>query len=190
MSIADLFHALARYHPLSDAFKEALEKEMIPLSPTKNYILLAMPNVSTHAYYLASGFAVSYSFYEGKRITEAFWKPGDIILSFESFFRQTPALESIQLIPKSDVYCISYTRVMELLNTFPEAQLICRAVLLQHYVQCRTRLHDMQRLSAYQRFQKLLHTYPTLERIVSQDAIASYLGITAQSLARMKRKAH
>lgn len=190
MHFADLFQALSRYHPLTDRFKAALEKEIILLSPTKNYILLSVPNVSTHAYFLVNGFAVSYSFYEGRKITEAFWKPGEIMVSLESFFQQTPARETIQLIPKSDVYCISYARVMELLDTFPEAQRICRAILVQHYAQRCSRLHDMQRLSAYQRFQKLLSTYPNLERIVSQDAIASYLGITAQSLARMKRKAH
>lgn len=188
MSIARLFNVLAGYYPLSEGFKKALEKEMIPLSPIKNHVLLEAPNISTHAYYLVDGFALSYSFHESKKITEAFWNPGEIIVSFESFFEQVPSMESIQLLKKSEVLYISYASVMKLLEAFPEAQWICRAIIIKHYTQCRARIHDMQRLSAHQRFEKLLRAYPDLELIVSQDAIASYLGITAQSLARMKRK--
>ena len=187
MNIAGLFNVLASYYPLSKDFKNELEKGMIPLSRPKNHILLEAPTISNHAYYLEDGFAVSYSFHEGKKKTETFWKPGDIIVSFESFFEQVPSMETIQLLRKSDALCISHHRVMDLLEKFPEAQQICRAIIIRHYAHCRARLHDMQRLSAHQRFEKLLHAYPDLEITVSQDSIASYLGITAQSLSRMKR---
>lgn len=190
MRIDGLLTVLASYHPLSPAFREALEKELIPLSPPKNHILLAVPNISTHAYFLVDGFAISYSFYEGRKLTQAFWKPGEIIVSFESFFKQTPSQETIQLLRKSDVLCISFKSVMHLLEKFPEAQHICRGIIIRHYVQCRERIHALQRSRAHERFKKLLLDYPDLELIVSQDAIASYLGITGQSLARMKRKAN
>jgi hypothetical protein len=48
-------------------------------------------------------------------------------------------------------------------------------------------MRDMRHLTAFQRFEKLLVTFPDVELIVPQDSIASYLGITAQSLSRLKR---
>lgn len=189
MNAEGLFEVLAAYHPLSDAFKHALEKELIPLSLPKNHLLLEAPKIATHAFFLEEGFAMSYSFLNGRKVTENFWKAKQIIVAFESFFEQAPSMECIQLMRKSDVLCISYESVQKMFEAFPEAGQINRVIMNRHYAQSRARMRDMQRLNAMQRLEKLLATFPDIEMIVSQDAIASYLGITAQSLARIKRKA-
>lgn len=160
---------------------------MTVLSLPKNYLLLEAPKISEHAYYLDEGFALSYSFYNGTKVTENFWKGGEIMASFESFLEQKPSLENIQLMQKSEVFCISYDSVMHLLKMFHEGRHVQQILLSRLYARYRTRTHDMERLSAHLRFEKLLGTYPNLEGIVSQHAIATYLGITAQSMARMKR---
>ena len=188
MNAEGLFNVLAAYHPLSDEFKNALEKELILLSLPKNHILLEAPKIATHAFFLDKGFAMSYSFLNGKKVTEDFWKSKQIMVAFESFFEQTPSMESIQLMRKSDVLYISYDSVQKMFELFPEAQRIYRGIMNRHYAQSRTRIRDMQRMKAKQRLEKLLAGFPNIEVIVSQDAIASYLGITAQSLARIKRK--
>ena len=188
MNTEGLFNVLAAYHPLSDEFKTALEKELIPLSLPKNYLLLEAPKIATHAYFLDKGFAMSYSFLNGKKVTENFWKSKQIMVAFESFFDQTPSMECIQLMRKSDVLCISYDSVQTMFELFPEAHRIYRGIMNKHYAQSRARTRNMQRLKARQRLEKLLAVFPDIEMIVSQDAIASYLGITAQSLARIKRK--
>lgn len=188
MNVDGLFNVLAAYHRLSDDFKEALEQELIPLSLPKNHLLLEAPRISTHAFFLDKGFAMSYSFLNGKKVTENFFKAGQIMVAFESFFEQTPSMEFIQLMKKSDILCISYDSVQKMFERFPEAQRIYRSIMNRHYSQSRARIRDMQRLTASQRLQKLLAAFPNIEMIVSQDAIASYLGITAQSLARIKRK--
>jgi CRP-like cAMP-binding protein len=188
MSPEGLFNVLAAFHPLSNEFKKALEKELIPMSLPKHHILLEAPKVSSHAYFLDKGFAMSYSFYMGRKVTEDFWHSGQIMAAFESFFEQKPSAVFIQLMTKSDVFCISYTSVQNLFEGYPEAQRIYRSILNRNYAENLTRIQDMQRLKASQRLQKLLAALPDIEMIVSQDAIASYLGITAQSLARIKRK--
>ncbi|HMG88838.1 MAG TPA: Crp/Fnr family transcriptional regulator [Chryseolinea sp.] len=187
MNTNGLFHVLSSIHPLSEDFKKALEKELIPFTFPKNHILLDPPRTSEYAYFLDKGFAMSYCFIEGKKITESFWHSGQIMVAFESFFEQQPSLEAIQLMTKSDVLCISYASVQRMFETFPETQKIYRGVMNHEYEENRRRMRDMRRLNALQRFQKLLLTFPDIELIVPQDAIASYLGITAQSLSRLKR---
>jgi CRP-like cAMP-binding protein len=183
-----LFNVLSRYHPLSEDFKLALECELVPLSLPKNRVLLDVPKVASHAYFLADGFAMSYSFHEGRKITQSFWKPGDIIVAIESFFERSPSMECIQLMHHSQLLCVSYESVMSLLERFHEARQICQRYIIHHYAESRVRVRELQQLSAHERFQNLLTSYPGLELIASQDAIASYIGITAQSLARMKHR--
>lgn len=187
MSSEGLFNVLATYHPLSEDFRKAVEKELIAMSLPKNHVLLKAPAISTHAYFLDKGFAMSYSFYDGEKVTEEFWASGQIMIAFESFFEQTPSSISIQLMKKSDILCISHASVQRLLEAYPEAQRIYRSIMNRHYAHSLTRIRDMQRLKASKRLEKLLASYPGIEMVVSQDAIASYLGITAQSLARIKR---
>jgi len=113
MSTEIFFNLLESFHPLSDDFKNALEKELIPMSLPKNHVLLQAPKISSHAYILNEGFAMSYSFSMGKKVTENFWKSGEIMVAFESFFEQKPSNMFIQLMKPSDILCISYPSVAE-----------------------------------------------------------------------------
>jgi len=188
MDTGGLFKVLSAIHPLSEDFKAAVEKELIPLSLHKNHILLQSPKISEHAYFLEKGFAMAYSFEEGRKITEAFWRSGQIMMSSNSFFEQVPAMEYIQLMEKSDLLCISYGGMQRMFEQYPEANAIYRIIMNRHYAHSRGRVHDLQYLSAWQRLEKLLNTFPDIEQLVPQDCIASYLGITPQSLSRLKRQ--
>ncbi len=188
MNTAGLFKVLSDIHPLTEGFKNAVVKELTPLSLPKNHMLLEAPKIAEHAYFLDQGFAMTYTFVDGKKLTDAFWKPGQIMLSFKSFFEQIPSLEYIQLMGKSELLCISYLSLQKILDLYPEGHNIYHMVMNRHYAHSLNRIHDMQRLNALQRLEKLLNVFPDIEQIVPQDAIASYLGIAAQSLSRLKRR--
>ncbi|HTF20653.1 MAG TPA: Crp/Fnr family transcriptional regulator [Chryseolinea sp.] len=188
MSMQGLFNVLSGFHALSDDFKKALEKEVVVVTLPKDESLLKVPKISSHAYFLEDGFAISYSYYEGRKVTENFWRPGQIIVSLASFFLQKPSLETIQLLRTSTLLCISFDSVMALMETYPEARRIALSVTIVHHEESRVRIRDLQHLSASQRFRRLIKEYPGIELIASQDAISTYLGITAQSMARMKRE--
>lgn len=183
-----LFEVLSACHPLSTSFKAAITNELIPLSLPKNFHLLEAPKVAEHAYFLDSGFAMFYSFEDGEKHVDGFWQAGQIILSARSFFEQRPSAEFIQLMEKSDVWCISHASVMQLFNAFPEAHHIYRVLMNTYYEQTLKRIRDMKRLSAVERYHKLIGTFRMIEQVVQQEYIASYLGITPQSLSRIKRQ--
>jgi CRP-like cAMP-binding protein len=183
----NLLQVLTAIHPLSEAFKITLDKELTLLSFPKNYILLEPPKIAGHAYFLNEGFAICYTFFDGKKQIEGIWKAGQIIISARSFFEQVPAREFIELIVPSTILCISYPSVMKLFERFPEANFIYRVVMNQYYEQSRQCIRDLQHLSAIARYKKMVMEFPGIEQIIPQEQIASYLGITPQSLSRIKR---
>ena len=174
-------------HPLSDECRVALNDALIPMTLPKNYLLLEAPRIADHAYFLVKGFAMCYTYLDGEKLVDGFWKPGQIMLSSNSFFEQVPSMEYIQLMEKSVLLCISYASVERMFTLSPEAHFICRIVMNRYYVQARQRVHDLQRVSARERHQRLLAEFPMIEQHVPQDCIASYLGITPQSLSRLKK---
>lgn len=188
MNTDGLFKVLSAIHPLSDDFKESLMKELIALSLPKHHLLLEAPKIAEHVYFIENGFAISYTFREGKKLIEAFWKSGQIMTSANSFYEQVPSMEYIQLAEKCDLLCLSRVRLQHLFDLHQEAHFLYHKIMNKHYAQCLARIHDIQRLSALQRFETLLKLYPDIEQIISQDSIASYLGIAPQSLSRLKRQ--
>jgi CRP-like cAMP-binding protein len=183
-----LFDVLSAIHPLSEELKSSIRRELTFLSLPKGYPLLEAPRIADLAYFIVEGFAMSYMYIRGKRHVECFWGPGQIIVSAKSFFEQTPSKESIRLMIQSDILCLSYSSVMHLIRDFPETSYITRVIVNQYLESCRERLHDRQYASSEERFNKLLATFPTIEQSVNQEHIASYLGITPQSMSRLKRR--
>lgn len=182
-----LFGLLSTIHPLSPTVREAIEKELAALSLPKDYLLLEAPRVADHAYYLNTGFALTFSYINGEKQIDAFWKAGQIMFSARSLFEQIPSTENIQLVQQSDLLCISYKSIMKLFETFPEVNFIYRVVMNQYYENLRERIRDLQLLSAVDRYKKLLNDFRGIEQIIPQEYIASYLGITPQSLSRIRR---
>lgn len=188
MKTQQLFDLLSAIHPLSDELKSSMRRELTSLSLPKGYLLLEAPRVADMAYFLVEGFAMSYTYIKGKRQVECFWGQGQIVVSTKSFFEQTPSKEFIILTVQSDVLCMSYDSVTRLFSDFPETSYISRVIVNQYFESCRERLHDHQYASTEERFDKLVATFPTIEQVVTQEHIASYLGITPQSMSRLKRR--
>lgn len=187
VNLERLFSLLASIHPLSDDFKASIGREVRLLSLPGNHILLEAPDVCKHAWFLDSGFAMAYTYRDGRMQVENFWKPGQIILSLNSFFEQVPASEFIELVRPGDVISISYDGVQRLFRDYPEAHFIYESVANQYYERSRERADDLRYLKAGDRYIKLIATFPQIEQCIRQDHIASYLGIAPQSLSRLRR---
>lgn len=189
MNTTALFQLLNTIYPLSENFRSALADELTPLSLPAHYLLVEAPRVADHIYFLETGYAMSYTFIKGKKHIEGFWPPSKIVCSARSFFDQTPSREFIQLTRDSDLLCASYNTIRHLLDSFPETREITRALLLHHYEFEKDRIRDGHKLDSTRRLDKLIKTFPGIEQAISQENIASYLGITPQTLSRIKKEA-
>lgn len=174
--------------PLSEAFEKALTAAVVPLSLPKGYMLLESPKISDQAYYIESGYIMCYSFFKGRKQVDGFFGPGQILFSPLSFFAQVPSREFFQAMSATELLCISFQSTRELLATYPEANQIQRALMLEYFERERERMHDAVRLHTVQRHEKLLKRFSWIEQVVPQESIASYLGITPQTLSRIKKE--
>lgn len=188
MNLERLYQTLSALHPLSVPFKEALAGHLTHLSLPRNHLLLEAPKVSDHAYFLDTGFAMSYTYVDGRKHIAHFWKEGDIILSAKSFFERKPTDEFIQLMARSDVLCISHESVLELFALHLEANFLHRIIMNDYYELMRERLHDLQYMNAVQRYEKVRRSFPNIEQLIPSEYVASYLGMVPQTLSRVKRK--
>jgi CRP/FNR family transcriptional regulator, anaerobic regulatory protein len=187
MPTNELFDSLSHIHPISEAFKQALMEEVTALSLPRSHYLLEAPHVSDFIFFIKSGYATTFTYFQGRKYVECFWPAGSMVISMKSFLDQTPSEEFIQLEMDSEVLYLHRSRALSLANHFPEAAEIGRVLMSQRYEYTCGRIHDLLHLNAVSRYQKLRKRYARIEQAVSHQSIASYLGITPQSLNRIKR---
>jgi CRP-like cAMP-binding protein len=188
VQLQKLFKFLDMKQQLSDALRSALERELTVLSLPKNYMLLEVPKISDFAYFINEGSVMSFTFKEGKKQVEWMWTSEQVVISPKSFFNRVRSTEYLQLIEASEVVAISYQSVMRIFLEHPEAHALYRMVMSDYYDLCRQRIRDFQQFSGADRYKILIASFKNIEQVLSQELISSYLGITPQSLSRIKRR--
>jgi CRP-like cAMP-binding protein len=183
-----IHQVLSAIRHLSQDLKDAIQKEQVPLSLPKNYMLLEAPRISDQVYFVEQGFAMSFVYINGEKHVEGFFMADQFIFSPRSFYEQVPSHEFIQLMSRSEVLCFSYSAVMRVMQQFSDAHYFYNVIVNTYYDQARQCMRDYKHLTATERYHKLLVQYRGIEQIIPQEYIASYLGITPQSLSRIKRR--
>ena len=115
-------------------------------------------------------------------------KENDIIISVESFFRQTKSIESIQALEETVLYSISYNELQYIYRQFPEFNFIARVLTEKYYTLSEQRLYSIRMQRSHERYQYLLDHFPELIQRVPAKYLASYLGITEETLSRIRSK--
>ncbi|TYA74720.1 Crp/Fnr family transcriptional regulator [Seonamhaeicola marinus] len=106
----------------------------------------------------------------------------------ESFQKQTPSIYNIQAIEKTTLLQIGHDSFQEMLKQIPKLERFFRIILENHIGSLQRRIILNNILNAEQRYLNFLKDYPKISEKVPNYLIASYLGITAEFLSRMRKK--
>ena len=149
-------------------------------------MLVTHGNRCRHLYFLQQGALRGYYTLDGKEITHWFGFENDFVTSFHSFITGQPAVESIQLLQGSILWSISREDLNVLLDRFSEIERLVRIVYENYYIRLEERFINSQFKSAGERYQNLLEQSPHIIERVPLGYIASYLGISQETLSRIR----
>jgi CRP/FNR family transcriptional regulator, anaerobic regulatory protein len=188
MMYSQLFAFLSNISPLSDDIKDALSQILKKEDLPKKTLLLEEGKVSNSVYFIEKGLTRAFYYKEGKEITAWFMKENNMVISVYSFFTQKPSQENIELLEPSTLISIGFNDLQNLYKQFPEFNLFGRVLTEQYYVRSEERLISLRMQTAQERFTDLLQTYPDIFNRVSQKQIATYLGMSPETLSRLRGK--
>ena len=155
---------------------------------TKSSLILKPDHVSNHVYFIEKGLVRGYYLKDGKEITTGFMKEGQFALSPVSFFGQQPSFEFLQLLEDCTLHSITHKQLEQLYVKFPEFNKVGRLLVEQYYIRSELRTHQMRSLSATERYALCQSTYGAMLNRVSNDHLASLIGLTPETLSRVKSK--
>jgi CRP/FNR family transcriptional regulator, anaerobic regulatory protein len=184
----NLYQFLNSVYPISANLKMELEKRLVEKEVKKKEFLLQEGEVCNNIYFIESGFFKSFHLREGKEIVQWFMKTNDVIISVNSFYNQVASYEFIQATEDAVVHYISYESLQYLYKNFIEFNFTGRQLTQHYYALSEQRLYGMRKQNAEERYNFLLNTHPEIIQNASRTDIASYLGISLETLSRMKKK--
>jgi CRP-like cAMP-binding protein len=172
--------------PLSPESMDAYCKAWKHWSVPKDHLLLKENTVSDYIYFIEKGVARIYYYKNGKEITEWIAMDGQFFLSITSFFQRTPSYLIIQTIEPAEVFGIHHDDFMSLADKYHDVERLLRKMVTGSLILSQIRMDSIQFESAHQRYERLLNISPQIIQRVPLTYIASFLGITLETLSRIR----
>lgn len=107
-------------------------------------------------------------------------------LSITSFFERKPSHLIIQTLEASEVYGIHYNDLMRLADQYHDIEKLLRKMVTLSLILSQQRMDSIQFETAQQRYEKMLQTSPNIIQRVPLSCIASFLGVTPETVSRIR----
>ncbi|TXE05685.1 Crp/Fnr family transcriptional regulator [Gelidibacter salicanalis] len=185
MSIVEFLSSIVPFtqNELND-IQGHFKKESVP----KNQILVHQGAICKTLYFMEQGMGRSfYTKENGKEITQWFFGVGKFMTSADSFFQQTPSLYNLEVLVDSVVFSISKEDMDQLFAKYHKMEKLGRLVTTEMLTKIVNKLNAIQFQTAKERYDYMLAEFPDIAHQVPLGYIASYLGMTQETLSRIRK---
>jgi len=184
-----LFDFIANTVQLQDVDVLKIGSKLAIEDYNKGDFILKQNQVSKTLKFVLSGVYRVYQLKDGKEITSYFnyEERNPLVASFVSLLSNKPSTEFIECILPGKVVSIVYSDWQELYKTSLELNMFGRLIAEKNYVLAIERIESLQYKSAAVRYELFLKHYPNLLNLIPHHYISSYLGITPESLSRVRK---
>jgi CRP-like cAMP-binding protein len=174
------------YSPLSDNCKTDLKNCSKLLTLNKLTTLVKEEQYSDKTFYLLHGLARAYYLKDSKDITDWFAFENEFISSINSFFLNVPSPHYIELLEQTTLVELTRNDMLLLCDKYPGFDRLCRIIVTKTMLQLQQRVVAIQFETAQQKYENLIKIRPDITQRVPLGHIASYLGITFETLSRIR----
>lgn len=152
----------------------------------KGHHLFGEGAVCRHIFYIEKGLVRLYhTNNNGKEITAWFSSENSFLTAIDSYYNHAPTFFNCELLEDSIIYSIRYSDVEKMLNNTESARFAFHA-LYDIAKKMTEYIGSIKFKTAEERYNTLMQDYPLIFQRVNLGYIASYLGITQETLSRIR----
>jgi len=184
--LKDYFNAISK-------LKESTWDRIIPFFKEdglrKNEYFAKENNTATQIAFLKTGVVRAYFInQEGKEYNKQFFVGQSIIGAYTSLLTGKVNLIAQQAMTDCVIYTIDYKSLTKLFDECPDLERFARKIAEHYFLEKEKKEIEIVLLDASQRYMLFKKEFPTLEQLIPQLHIASYLGISATQLSRIRKQ--
>ncbi len=181
-----LLRYLSSIIPISKELEEEINSIAQNVIIPKNEMLIHSGDRCNDLFFVEKGLLRGYYFEDAKEITNWFAPENEFATCFYSFIARQPSFENIQALEDSELIRLSNSALNTIYKKYPETERIGRIITETYYIKLEERLVDLRFKTAKERYQILVDSKPDLLQRVPLGQIATYLGITQETLSRIR----
>ena len=176
---------------LSESVQRTIKPKIVKNIVAKGSIIIQAGRVNNDLFFLEKGIARGYYYSDNdnnsdNEITSWIVSEGSFVAVPHSFFGRKPSAETVHLLEKSIIYTISYDDLKEISQNNPEVAALKSHWVEQYLIRYDERLRALRSTSALNRLLFFEEHYKELLNRVPLKYIASFLGITPQTLSKLR----
>ncbi len=156
----------------------------------KNRFLIEPGRQEDYIYFIIDGGVIVYVEKGGVQYITNICFTNQFTSALNSFLVRLPSKYHIKTIVDSKFLAISYDDLQYIYREYPQINTLGRLMMERLLLEKRERELDFMILSAEERYNKLIKNHPKYIQQVKQKHLASFLGITPESLSRIRKKYH
>jgi CRP-like cAMP-binding protein len=166
----------------------ALSSISIDKQYKKGDYLLREGEVCKKSCFIETGIARKFYLNDGKEITTELYFENDIAVSFDSYCLQKPSNEFIQALTDIIVSQTDFDAFQKAKLSYPELVTLDLMMTEYYAVWLENRLFQFHTMDATTRYNNLFEEHPLIIKHIPLTFIASYLGISLETLSRIRAK--
>lgn len=174
--------------PLSDEEVMAIDETMCVQHYKKGDILLRADQVSSETYFVLDGIVRQYYLVDGIEKTSGFFVDEQWVVSINNINHQTPSNQYLECCIDCRLLVGNSTKGEDLYRRFPNLEYISRKLMEKIFTEQQEKLEAFAISTPLIRYQNLLQSRPDLIQRIPQYQIASYIGVTPESLSRIRKR--
>lgn len=152
-------------------------------------LLLEAGKVADKVFFLPEGFVrFFHNKQNGIEVTSDFYFAPGFITSFTSLIEQKRSIVNIQAMVKMDILFIKYKNLIALYDQEHKIERLGRLLAEQVFISSEKHLFSFLNDSPQERYEWLIREYPEYIKNIPLHYLASYLGITPESLSRIRNR--
>lgn len=168
-------------------------KELLSISVHKrirkgSYFITAGQVPRKMAFVIKGLFRYVYIHENGNEFTKSIIAENNFISSYSAMINESPSYFFIEALEDAEILEIDYQSWLEIKEKNPFWNVFLLKIIEKGFSIKEKRERELLLLDAEKRYDIFINEFPNLENRVSQQIVASYLGIQPESLSRIRKK--
>lgn len=160
-----------------------------PVRVRRNTILLRHGEVCKYVWFVAKGCVQVFVYdAEANEMTRDIVLENNWVSELISFGNRQPATENIRTVEPCELLAIDREGFQKMMETVPQFEVVYRQILEASYANSVYRINTFVSMNALDRVKWLMEHKPKFLNRLSNKLVASYLGISQETLSRLKSK--